>query len=63
LLSRLLHIMFSVLLTWVLFSIFPVALPAFAGINTGIIASIHSAPASTALLIFCALLLLSQVTV
>jgi len=63
LLSRLLHIMFSVLLTWVLFSIFPVALPAFAGINTGIIASIHSTPASTALLIFCALLLLSQVTV
>lgn len=60
--TRVLHILFSVLITLLLFSLFPVAIPTFAAEVTPS-AAIHSAPASTALLLLCALLLMAVVKV
>lgn len=60
--SRPLHMLFSVLFTVLLFSLFPVAIPALAG-ATQVTLSMHNAPASAALLFACALLLLTRATV
>lgn len=59
---RPLHMLFSVLITILLFTLFPVAIPALAG-NPSLVMSMHYAPASAALLFACALLLLARATV
>lgn len=62
-LTRPLHMLFSVGLTLLLFHFYPAAVPAFAGTGTALSPAFHSAPASTALLLLCAMLLLSLVHV
>lgn len=59
---RPLHMFLSILLTILLFMLFPVAIPTLAG-STSFAMSMHSAPASAALLFACALLLLARATV
>lgn len=59
---RPLHMLISVLLTALLFHLFPVAIPAMAG-APAFTPSMHNAPASAALLFACALLLLARATV
>ncbi|MDR3643551.1 MAG: sporulation protein [Clostridia bacterium] len=61
--TRVLHIIFALALTWLLFSLFPVALPTFATNTIPLTASVHSAPACVALLFMSAMLLLSQLRV
>lgn len=63
LLARLPHMALSTLFTVALFRLFPVAIPVFANPSLRLAASVHTAPASAALLILCSLLLLSQVSV
>ena len=63
LLARIPHAVFSVLLTLLLLHFFPQAIPAFAGGHPVVTAGVHSAPGSAALLILCAMLLLSQLSV
>jgi hypothetical protein len=65
-LTRFLHMLFSALITWGLFSAFPSAVPLFAvSVQTfalnpdGISTAIHPAPAVCAMLFICAILLLS----
>lgn len=63
-LTRFLHMFFSVAAALLLFSLFPSARPttargAFAGAAAGAVPAFHSAPATSALLIFCAILILS----
>lgn len=61
-LSRPLHMLFSILLTILLFNLFPVAIPTMSNaVSFGL--SMHNAPASAALLFACALLLLARATV
>ena len=62
-LTRALHLLFALALTFLLFTLVPVALPAFAPGAVLPVAQFHTAPASAALLVLCALLLLSLVTV
>jgi sporulation integral membrane protein YlbJ len=62
-LSRIPHMTLSTLLTVALFRLFPVAVPTFASSSLKLAASVHTAPASAALLIVCSLLLLSMVKV
>ncbi len=61
-LSRPLHMLFSILFTLLLFHFFPVAVPAMAE-AVSFTPSMHNAPASAALLFTCAMLLLSRATV
>ena len=63
LLARIPHAVFSLLMTLLLLHFFPQAVPVFAGNRTVVIAGVHSAPGSAALLILCAMLLLSQLAV
>lgn len=64
-LTRFLHIGFSVLYAFILFSLVPSAMPveacvsAFAYNSSGLVTSFHSAPAVCAMLFICAMLLLS----
>jgi sporulation integral membrane protein YlbJ len=65
-LTRLLHMIFSALFTWALFSAFPSAIPVFSpaaqvfAFNpSGISATVHPVPAVCAMLFICAMLLLS----
>lgn len=60
-LTRILHIIFSVGLTLLFFHFYPVAVPTFAAKTAVPTLAFHSAPASVALLVLCALLLLSLV--
>lgn len=60
--SRPLHMLFSILFTVILFSLFPVAIPTLAA-TSRVALSMHNAPASAALLFACALLLLARATV
>lgn len=53
------HLALSVALTLLLFSLFPVSLPAMAG-PVRVVAGLHAAPASAALLFTCAMLLLAR---
>ncbi|MFT9056714.1 MAG: nucleoside recognition domain-containing protein [Ethanoligenens sp.] len=59
---RPLHMLFSVLLTILLFTLFPVAIPTLAGAAPFTLA-MHNAPASAALLFACAVLLLARAKV
>jgi hypothetical protein len=61
--TRFFHIILSVLLTILLFNLFPVALPVFLSGTSPLIASIHSAPACIALFIISGMLLLSQLKI
>jgi sporulation integral membrane protein YlbJ len=61
--TRFFHIILSVLLTMLLFSLFPVALPVFLSSTIPLTASIHSAPACVALFIISGMLLLSQLKI
>lgn len=68
--TRLLHMLFSALFAWILFSIFPSAIPAFAPAvqvfaynPDNITMAVHPAPAVSAMLIICAMLLLSLVQI
>jgi sporulation integral membrane protein YlbJ len=65
-LTRLLHMVFSALFTWALFSAFPSAIPVFSPAvqvfdfnPSGISATVHPVPAVCAMLFICAMLLLS----
>lgn len=58
-LTRPLHIVFSLLLTALLFRLFPVALPVFAQGAVALVPAFHTAPASAALFFLCGILLLS----
>lgn len=68
-LTRLLHVALSVLFAFILFTIFPSAMPvprsvaAIAASKAQLIPAFHSAPAVCAMLFLCALLLLSLATV
>jgi sporulation integral membrane protein YlbJ len=61
--TRFFHIILSVLLTMLLFTLFPVALPVFASSAIPLTASIHSAPACVALFLISGMLLLSQLKI
>jgi sporulation integral membrane protein YlbJ len=61
--TRFFHIILSVLLTILLFNLFPVTLPVFLSGTSPLIASIHSAPACVALFIISGMLLLSQLKI
>ena len=63
LLARLPHMLFSVLLTLMLMRLFPMALPVFAGHIPPVTAGHHSVQGSVALLVLCALMLLSRLSV
>ncbi len=65
-LTRFLHMIFSALLTWAIFSVFPSAIPVFspavqvfAGNSGSIITAVHPVSAVCAMLFMCAMLLLS----
>lgn len=61
--TRLLHIVFALIITLLLFHFFPVAIPTAITFGSGITATIHSAPACVALLLVSGMLLLSQLRV
>lgn len=61
--ARVFHIALGLILTWVLFRLFPVALPAFASADLPLTASVHSAPASAALLLLIGMFLLARLRV
>jgi sporulation integral membrane protein YlbJ len=61
--TRLFHIVLSILMTMLLFTFFPVALPVFASSAIPLTASVHSAPACAALFIISGMLLLSQLKI
>lgn len=60
---RIFHIVLALGLTLLLFRLFPVALPVFASADLPITATVHSAPASAALLLLTAMLLLARLRV
>lgn len=62
-LCRLPHMLLSVVVTAVLFRLFPVAIPTFAAHAQQLMPAVHSAPSSVALLLVCSMLLLSRVKV
>lgn len=63
LLARLPHMVFSVLLTMLLMRLFPMAVPAFAGNAPAVVAGHHTVQGSLALLVLCALMMLSRLSV
>lgn len=62
-LTRPLHMAFSLALTALLFYLFPVALPTFAAAQTVLVPAFHTAPACAALFLMCGMLLLAMLTV
>lgn len=61
--ARIAHMILSALLTYVIFMLFPTAVPVFAAGPVIVTGTMHSAPACVALLVICTMLLLSQLTI